>query len=233
MVRLFRGGARPLFRKSYPEGPIRELATAPPAPSRTPFPDVAFLAVDLETTGLDPRRDHVLAMGWVPVIDGEVVLRDAREVLVRPPAGVSVGESANFHGLTDDGLEDASGLRDALPELLEALRGRVLVAHHAPLELGFLTHAVRAVHGARLPVTTVDTMQLQHRLVAGPHGDVAPDALRLDAARRHLGLPRYTAHRASIDAIATAELLLAQAAELAHRLGHEPTLGDLSPTHRH
>jgi len=145
MVRLFRRGARSLFRRSYPEGPVRELAAAPPAPSRTPFSTVAFLALDLETTGLDPRRDHVLALGWVPVIDGEVVLRDAREVLVRPPVGVSVGESANIHGLTDDGLEDASGLRDALPELLEALRGRVLVAHHAPLELGFLTQAVRAV----------------------------------------------------------------------------------------
>jgi DNA polymerase-3 subunit epsilon len=233
MVRLLRRGARSQFRKKYPEGPIRELASAPPAPARAPVRDVAFLAVDVETTGLDPRRDHVLAMGWVPVIDGEVVLRDAREVLVRPPAGVSVGESANFHGLTDDGLEVASGLRDGLPELLEALRGRVLVAHHAPLELGFLAHAVRAVYGARLPVTAVDTMQLQHRLVVGPHGDVTPGALRLDAARRHLGLPRYTAHRASIDAIATAELLLAQAAELGHRLGHEPTLGDLSPIHRH
>jgi len=233
MVRLLRRGARSPFRKSYPEGLISDLAAAPSAPSRTPVPDVAFLAVDLETTGLDPRRDHVLAMGWVPVIDSEVVLRDAREVLVRPPAGVSVGESANIHGLTDDGLVDASDLGDALSELLEALRGRVLVAHHAPLELGFLTHAVRAVYRARLPVTAVDTMQLQYRLVVGPHGDVASGALRLDAARRHLHLPRYTAHRASIDAIATAELLLAQAAELAHRLGHEPTLRDLSPIHRH
>jgi DNA polymerase-3 subunit epsilon len=233
MVHLLRRGAGSPFRKRYPEGPIGDLAAAPSAPSRTPVRDVAFLAVDLETTGLDPRRDHVLAAAWVPVIDGEVVLRDAREVLVRPPAGVSVGASANIHGLTDDELEHASDMREMLPELLVALSGRVLVAHHARLELGFLTHAVRAAYGARLPVTAVDTMQLQHRLVVGPHGEVDPGALRLDAARRHLGLPRYTAHRASIDAIATAELLLAQAAELAHRLSHEPTLGDLSPTRRH
>jgi DNA polymerase-3 subunit epsilon len=151
---------------------------------------------------------------------------------VRPPEGVSVGESATIHGLTDDGLAGAWSMEDALPQLLEALRGRVLVAHHAPLELGFLTHAVRAVYGAGLPVTAVDTMQVQHGLVADPQGDVPPGALRLDAARRDHGLPRYTAHRASIDAIATAELLLAQVAELAHRLGRAPTLGDLSPTYQ-
>jgi DNA polymerase III subunit epsilon len=215
----------------YPAGPVRALASAPP-PSRTPAAEVGFLAVDLETTGLDPRRDHVLAIGWVPVVAGEVVLAGAREVLVRPPAGVSVGESATVHGLTDDTLVGASSLRDSLPPLLEALRGNVLVAHHAPLELGFLTHAVRAAYGSGFPVTAVDTMQVQHRLVADPHGDVPRGALRLNSARRAHGLPRYTAHRASTDALATAELLLAQVAELAHRLGRAPTLGDLSPTYQ-
>ena len=39
-----------------------------------PFSRVGFLVVDVETTGLDPRRDHVLEVGWVPVSGGEVVL---------------------------------------------------------------------------------------------------------------------------------------------------------------
>lgn len=231
-MRLFRRDGRPPDAGSYPAGPVRDLAAAPAAAPGTPVRDVAFLSVDLETTGLDSQRDHVLAMGWVPVVRGEVVLRGAREVLVRPPAGVVVGESANVHGLTDDRLADAPELTDVLPEVLAALQGRVLLAHHVRLELGFLAQAVRAAYGARLPVTAVDTMSVQHRLVAGPHGEVAPGALRLDAARRHLGLPRYAAHRASVDAIATAELLLAQAAELADRLGREPTLRDLSPIRR-
>lgn len=232
MLRRFRRAERAADPGAYPPGPVRELAAAPPATAATPVREVAFLSVDLETTGLDPLRDHVLAVGWVPVVGGEVVLRGAREQLVRPPPGVAVGDSATIHGLTDDELAGAPPMAEMLPELLEALHGRVLVAHHAPLELGFLAEAVRSAYAARLPVTAVDTMQLQHRLVAGPHGDVAPGTLRLDAARRHLGLPRYAAHRASVDALATAELLLAQAAELGHRLGHEPALADLSPVRR-
>jgi DNA polymerase III subunit epsilon len=143
-----------------------------------------------------------------------------------------VGDSAVLHGLTDDKLASAPTLVDVLPDLLAALHGRVLLAHHAPIELGFLARAVSAAYGARLPLTVVDTLSLQHRLVVGSHGEVAPGALRLNAARRHFGLPRYTAHRAVTDAIATGELVLAQAAELAHRLGHEPTLADLSPIRR-
>lgn len=217
---------------AYPAGPLRELAAAPFPRRTTPVSRVDFLAVDIETTGLDPRQDHVVAVGWVPVTGGEVLLGGAQEIVISPPIAVGVGDSATLHGLTDDRLAAAPTLVDVLPELLGALRGRVLLAHHTPIELGFLTRATRAAYGARLPLVAVDTLSLQHRLLAGPHGEVARGLLRLDAARQSFGLPRYAAHRALTDAIATGELLLAQAAELEHRLGHEPKLADLSPIRR-
>lgn len=223
---------RPVDPARYPEGPVRALAAAPPASSGTPWHDVDFLAVDVETTGLDPRRDHVLAVGWVPLRAGEVVLAGADEVVVRPPAGVDVGDSATVHGLTDDALATAPTLGDVLPDLLDALHRHVLLAHHAPIEIGFLERAAQEAFGCRLPLVAVDTMVLQHDLVVGEHGEVKPGRLRLDDARRHFGLPRYTAHRALTDSIATGELLLAQVADLAARLGHEPTLGDLAPVRR-
>ena len=218
--------------EDYPAGPVRNLAAAPTPPFRTPVSKVEFLAVDLETTGLDPRRDHVLAIGWLPVKARQVVLAGAREVLVRPPPGIDVGESANVHRLTDDAVAAAPTLGGVLPGLLAALQGRVLLAHHAPIELGFLKRATQQAYGARLPLTAVDTMALQHQLVIGQHGEIRSGSLRLDDARQHFGLPRYLAHRALIDAVATGELLLAQVAELEHRLGREPVLEDLSPTRR-
>lgn len=220
-----------LAPSDVPPGPVRDLVAAPPAPEETPVAEVDFLSVDFETTGLDPRRDHILAIGWVPLAAGEVRLGAAREVAVRPPEGTDVGHSATVHGLTDDSLEHASAVADVLPALLEALQGRVLLAHHAPLEVGFLQRAVREAFDCPLPLTAVDTLALQQRLVGGPHGHAPPGSLRLDAARRQFGLPRYGAHSAITDAIATAELLLAQTAELRHRRGREPTLADLSPHH--
>jgi len=44
--------------------------------------------------------------------------------------------------------------------------------------------------------------------------DLPPGALRLSTARAHVGLPRYAAHEALTDALACAELYLAQRAEL-------------------
>lgn len=223
---------RPPDPSRYPAGPVRDLATAAAARPDTPVDELDLLAVDVETTGLDPRRDQVLEVGWVPVRRGQVVLGEAAQVVVRPPDGTDVGHSATVHGLTDDALASEPLLGEVLPELFAALRGHVLLAHHAPIEIGFLERAARETFDARLPLTAVDTMDLQHRLVVGDHGEVRPDRLRLDDARRQFGLPRYTAHRALTDAIATGELFLAQVAELHHRLRRPVLLRDLSPRRR-
>ena len=212
----------------YPSGPLRELAAAPPPGDMTPVAQVDFLALDVETTGLDSRADHLLSLGWVPVLGRQVVLAQACELRVRPPDDVDVGSSATLHRLTDDLVSEAAPLSDVLPRLLRAMHGRVLLAHHAPIEVEFLTEATLSAYGARPPLTTVDTMALQHRLQADEHGEVN-GSLRLDAARATFGLPRYSAHHALTDAIAAGELLLAQIAELERRLRREVLLRDLGP----
>jgi DNA polymerase-3 subunit epsilon len=210
---------RPRRPGHYPSGPLRDLAAAPPPPGTAPVSQVELLALDLETTGLDPRTDHVLSVGWVPVAGGQVLLADA---------GVDVGSSATIHGLTDDALAGAASLAEVLPRLLGALHGRVLLAHHAPIEVEFVGAATVSAYGARPPLTVVDTLALEHRLRADVNGEVQ-GSLRLDAARRTYGLPRYASHHALTDAVAAAELLLAQVAELEQRLGREVLLRDLAP----
>lgn len=198
---------------SLPEGPLRDfLATAPPPPS-TLARDLPLLAVDVETTGLDPATDRLLSIGFVPVDGPAITLAGAGHLVIRSDA--EVGQSATIHGITDDQLAAGADLADALTALLTALRGRLLLAHHAVIETGFLTRAMQQVWGASVPIGTVDTMQLQYRLLTkGFDDEPPPGALRLWGARDQYGLPRYHAHEALTDALACAELYLAQASEL-------------------
>lgn len=182
-----------------------------------PVGELDLLAVDLETSGLDPSRHEVLSIGLVPVHGFTIELGGAREYAVRPAGREGVGDSATVHGLTDDLLAGARPLGEVLPLLLEALDGRVLLAHHAAIEVGFLTAACRG-QGRPVPdLTAVDTVRLQRRVLrrGRPHGHPAEQELGLAAARRHLGLPRYRAHDALTDALACAELYLAQVSTLA------------------
>jgi DNA polymerase-3 subunit epsilon len=178
--------------------------------------ELGFLVCDLETTGLDPRSDDVVCIGWVAVEDGRIRLSSARRRVVATERPMNA--SATIHGLVDTDVAGGVPLASALRELLADAGGRVMVYHHAPLDRGFLDVAVRRLYGMPFLAWHVDTLATEHRL-RDRRGEVPADgALRLSAVRQRYGLPRYRAHDALVDAVATAEVLLAQ---LEHRGGAE------------
>jgi DNA polymerase-3 subunit epsilon len=197
-------------------GPLRDYLASPLPGPEAPLDGLRLLAVDIETTGLDPRRDRVLSIGWLPVDGHRVVLGGAGRVVVRDEGGASgVGQSATVHGLTDDRLAAGVPVEDAVARLLSALAGRVLLAHFARIETAFLGAVCERAWGAVMPCVVVDTFELERRAVAGGWGsEPAGGALRLWTARERFGLPVYRAHEALTDALACAELYLAQRAEL-------------------
>lgn len=224
-----------------PGSPLADLAAAQVVPRDTPLDQVELLAVDLETTGLDPRRDELLSFGLVLVRGGQVHLGTARHLPVRPRG--RVGDSAVVHGLTDDTLATAPPVAEVLPEVLGALVSRssggrspegagapprrVLLAHFAQVETAFLAAVCREIYGATVGVQVVDTLQIARRLLRAQPHEVQAGKVRLDACRRRHGLPRYRAHSALTDAIACGELFLAQTAELAQARGRPLLLDDV------
>ncbi|AVZ39654.1 MULTISPECIES: exonuclease domain-containing protein [unclassified Dietzia] len=220
-----RSGRRQRAARRLPDGPLRRyLETPPPAPS-TPLADLRLLAVDVETTGLDPRRHRVLSVGLVPVDGDRIDLGGARSMILRDDHAdevEGVGQSATLHGITDDAVANGVGVDVVLDQVFSALTGRVLVAHYSHIETEFLDSLCSSAHDVRPPLVSVDTLDL-HRRVLGGGVDMgfapqsSPDELRLWNARQRYGLPRYRAHDALIDALACAELYLAQTAELRDR----------------
>lgn len=230
---------RPGGREVPPGTPLAALAAAPVPDPGTPLDLVELLAMDLETTGLNPRREELLSFGMVLVRGGQVHLATARHLPVRPRG--QVGDSAVVHGLTDDSLAQEPPLKEVLPQVLEALVSgaplpgtdqgvaprRVLLAHFAHVETAFLAAASRQVYGAAVGVPVVDTLELARRLLRSQNQELQAGTVRLDACRRRHRLPRYRAHSAITDALACAELFLAQTAELERTHGRPLTLGDV------
>ena len=190
-----------------------------------PWRTASFCVVDLEMTGLDRRRDAVVAWATIPIDGGRVVLAGAREGLVRPPRPVPA-ESIRIHGLREADLERAPGPDEAADALLEALAGRVLVAHAADIERAFLGPLLRR-RGARLRGPAVDT-RLLGRLWLAERDGRAPPRLSLSALAEALGLPVHRPHQAAGDALTTAQAFIT----LATLLGDETVRSLASARHR-
>ncbi len=174
-------------------------------------PPRRLLALDLETTGFDPERAEIIAIGTVPVVDGAVRVGATTSTLVRP-ANRSAAEGIVAHHLRPSDVISAPPLADVLPEVLAAItEADALLVHHAPLDVRVLERACAAT-GLRWPSPrVVDTIELIGRVRRRQRATGSGRRLPRDlvGAREALELPPHRAHDAAADAIATAELYLA------------------------
>ncbi|WP_051216138.1 3'-5' exonuclease [Ferrimonas futtsuensis] len=185
------------------------------------FLQLPLLALDLELTGLNPKEDEIVSIGAVPIEAGRIQCGQAFYQLVKATA--SVGHSATIHGIVDGQLEQALTLSGALERLWPLLEGKILVCHNAELDLAFLSRALKECGVSDAPLLAVDTLELEQRRLLRQGKPLAAGDLTLAACRDRHGLPYYQGHDALVDALACAELLLAQAGAM----GGNPGLGEL------
>ncbi|WP_241661350.1 DEDD exonuclease domain-containing protein [Thermomonospora catenispora] len=166
----------------------------------TPLADVAFVVVDLETTGSSAAEAAITEIGAVKVRGGEVLGEFA--TLVDPGGPIPPFITA-LTGITQQMVAAAPRIESVLPAFLEFARGCVLVAHNAPFDVGFLKAAC-AAQGYPWPAfPVVDTVDLARRVLTR---DEVPDC-RLATLARHFRSTADPRHRALADARATVDVL--------------------------
>lgn len=195
--------------EAAPDGAISEYLSAPLIDRSTDIHAVPLLSLDFETSGLDASKDHIVSAGYVAIEDGMIQLSTARHELVKL-GGSLTEQSVVIHKITDDDVSTGLPLDEVVGNLLHALAGKIMVAHHAKIELTFLTQACQKLYGVSPRFPVIDTMRIAKRWLERRNKEIEQGDLRLFNLRKRYGLPMYQAHNALSDAIATAELLQAQ-----------------------
>jgi len=176
---------------------------------RAPWLDTEILAIDTETSALEPTKGELLSIGWVLIKRGRILTRSAQHHLLNNRQGV--GQSATIHQLRDCELIDGLSPREMMPHFLDAAAGRLLLFHYAHLDLAFLNQLSRTLYQAPLLLPYIDTLDIERRKMLRRGQTPERGSLRLAACRQRYHLPAYPAHNALADALATAELFIAQA----------------------
>jgi DNA polymerase-3 subunit epsilon len=118
-----------------------------------------------------------------------------------------------IHHITDSQKDQGIERKIVVDKLLRALAGKAMLVHFASIEKQFLAQACLKLYGISPIFPVIDTLaiaksQLDKRDVA-----YDPSELRLSNLRHKYQLPEHQAHNALSDAIATAELFMAQMSE--------------------
>lgn len=163
--------------------------------------DRPLVCFDLETTGTDIGRDHVVEIGLVRLEpDG----RRTEWVRRVNPGEPIPPEATRVHGITDDDVRDAPKLAEIADELLALLAGADLAGFNSlGFDWPFLAAEMERIGRPldRAAARHVDAMRIFHQKEPRDLGA----ALRFYCGREHAG-----AHSALADAAATLDILAAQ-----------------------
>lgn len=164
-----------------------------------PAPEGEWVSLDLETTGLDPRQDHILSLAAVPVRGGRVLTSERFERRIRADRAFGI-ESIRHHRITPAEAAEGVAVTAAVREFLHWLGGRTLLGYHLAFDLAMLSPHVRGLTGFGLQnprVDLADAFAARARR-ADPQ---APPNLDFQHIAGSLGVPVLGRHSALGDAV--------------------------------
>src|SRR5690606_10671050 len=158
-----------------------------------------WVSLDLETTGLDPRSDHILSLAAVPVREGRVAVSERFERRIRADRAFGL-DSIRHHGITPGEAAGGVAVTEAVRGFLHWPGPRRLLGYHLAFDLAMLAPHVRALTGFPPPNPRVDLAHAWARRARRQRPDVPPD-LDFERIAEGLGVPVLGRHSALGDAV--------------------------------
>ncbi len=193
-----------------------------------PVRDCEFVVFDTELTGLNQRKDEIIAIGAVRINNMRICCDDTFYALIKP-RGKLYSPSTLIHRITPGELQGAEPINDVLPRFIDFCGGAFLVGHHVSLDLSFVNRACENYLGGVIQSSSLDTMRLAmaHKAsMNGPYFDHREkrNSYRLSSLSDEFDLPKFEEHNALQDAFQTAYLFI----YLIHKmsLGNTGTVND-------
>ena len=157
-----------------------------------------MVCFDIETTGLDRRKERITEIGAVVLKNGEII--DKYNAFLNPGKPIP-REIVELTGITDEMVADAPGQEEGLDLFLNWVGDRPLAAHNAEFDMGFIAEGA-AAWGVLSEIPAWIPLILCQNLLP------KLGKYKLDVVAEYLDLPAFNHHRASDDAATVAYMLV-------------------------
>nr|MDK2851467.1 ATP-dependent helicase DinG [Candidatus Cloacimonadota bacterium] len=163
---------------------------------------LSFVAVDIETTGLDEKHDEIIQVAATRFDKGKA--KDSYDSFVKLQGKLPKFIQALTH-ISPQDLEDAPDISKVLQELRSFVGSDPIVGHNVSFDLGFINHNLGIMGAYPILNESWDTAEISRIYLpyAANH--------KLGTILRDFDLSLENAHRADADAKATGELIVALA----------------------
>jgi DNA polymerase III epsilon subunit family exonuclease len=151
-----------------------------------------LIALDLETTGFNPKKDRIIEVGLVKFENGKIIEKFSS--LINPHTKLSSAIKA-ITNISDEDLNNAPDFDEIRPKIEDFIKDFPIVGHNIHFDINFLNH-----NGLNLTNPEYDTLPIS--LILLPH----QPSYSLEILSDKLNLEHTNKHRALDDSIASMHL---------------------------
>ena len=114
-----------------------------------PLEELTFCSFDLETTGLDMKKDEIISIGAIKIKNLKIDIGSKFYKVVKPSKTIKK-ESILIHGITMSDIDKAPPPEKVIPQFLEYIKGSILIGYFINFDISILSRYSQQLFG--LPV---------------------------------------------------------------------------------
>jgi DNA polymerase-3 subunit epsilon len=175
--------------------------------------DASFTVLDVESNGLNPKKDKILSIGAVKIINGQIDISKSFELFIDQKEYNS--ETAPIHGILKNGTQKKVSELEAIEKLLHYVKADIIIGHSIQFDISIINETIKKYTNSKLLNKSLDTINLYKRFMGG---DFKPGkSTSLDTLSEEFNIPKSDRHNAAGDAFITAILFLKLISKLQQR----------------
>jgi len=173
-----------------------------------------FVCFDCETTGLNTKKDRIITLSAIKIVNNEVQTSQSLNLVIKQPEDISA-ESIAIHQIRNLDVEGSESLYtdeyEAIKVFLEFIRGATLIGYYLEFDVAMVNRVIKPYLGIGLPNPQIEVsgMYHEHAMQKYKRSCIEPNIdLSFDNILQQLGIPNLGQHDAFSDALMTSLIFL-------------------------
>lgn len=193
---------------------------------KIPVSEAKFVVLDVESNGLDPKKDKILSIGAVKIINNQIDVSNSFELFL--DQSEYNPDAAPIHGILKNGTIEKVSEQDAMRKLVKYIDNHIIIGHSIFFDISIINETLSRYVGEKLQNKSLDTVGLYKRLKGADYK--SNSSTSLDILSDEFNIPKSDRHNAAGDALITAILFMKIVSRLKQR--GVDTLEDLLRTRK-
>jgi len=165
-----------------------------------------FVSFDCETTGLNVKKDEILSIGGVKIINSKIELSESFERFLAPVNDIHK-ESIKIHHIRPCDIENSIDAKIAIEEFLHFIGNRTLIGYYIKFDIAMINRYAKKLIGTTIPNKSIELSSMYYKRYQKQSSHEFVD-LKFDTIMNKLDLPKLGQHDALNDAVMSAMMYL-------------------------